>query len=117
MNCHKPSAGWQPKRVAALMLSLALAGLGVRAWHEGVADARIYFLVVGGVILGLLYTVRGGSLPPWVYRVGQSDWAGGTGITPDDDPRNLPPRLYLPILLFVIVAAAAAVYYYYPGRK
>ena len=108
-----PNAGWPAKRVAALVLTLGLAALGMYAWRAGGSGGdghRALPLLCVGVALGLLYVAKGGSLPPLVRR------RGGAGITDDHDPRNLPRKLYLPVLLGVILLAAAAYYAYAPGR-
>ena len=52
------------------------------------------------MVLGGIYTAFG-RLPDWI-----ADYSGGS-ITEDDDPANISPRVYLPILLGVIVIAAA----------
>ncbi len=99
------------KRLAALALTLVLAGLAIHMWIAGVGDAKTAGFVGMGIVLGLLYTLRGGSLPGWVYRASESHWAGGTGITEDDDPRNLSPKIVLPILAGAIVTAAVLLYW------
>jgi hypothetical protein len=102
--------GWPAKRVAALILTVALIGLGAYAWETGVRDKQALSLMCVGTVLGLLYTVRGGSLPAIVH------WVFGDKLTADDGPRNLPARIYLPILLAVVVAAVAAYYFFGPRR-
>jgi hypothetical protein len=104
------TVGWPARRVAALALTFALVALGLYAWWADIRDVRMWWLLGVGSVLGLLYTVRGSSLPEFVH------WFGGSGITADDDPRNLSPKLYLPILLVVLVAAVAAYYLYGPRR-
>ena len=49
-------------------------------------------------VLGLAYTALG-RLPDWVV-----DYSGGS-ITDDDDPSNISPRVYLPVLFGVIAIA------------
>ena len=103
---------WPLNRLLALLLTIVLAGLAIYAWLVGPRDRRALWLLAVGVILGLVYTIRGGSLPPFVHRISGSHWAGGNAITEDDDPRNLSPKIYLPILLLVVLAAAALVWNY-----
>jgi hypothetical protein len=109
-----PSGGWPAKRVAALVLTLALATLAMYTWRAGTGDSHVLLMMSFSVVLGALYVIRGGSLPSFMYR--NSHWAGGTGIAADDDPGNISPKVYLPILLIVIVAAAALYYFYGPTR-
>jgi hypothetical protein len=108
-----PERSWPARRVAALLLAPALATLGVYAWGTGVRDARLLLLIGVVSILGAIYAVNGGSLPPSVERA--SRWAG-VRVNADDDPSNLSPKIYLPILAIVILAAAAAYYFYGPRR-
>jgi hypothetical protein len=108
-NAPGNTTAWPAKRLAALLLSLLLAALGLYLWRTG-ADLHTVGSLALAVTLGLLYTVRGGSLPPLVHRL------YGHALTPDDDPRNLPAKLYLPILLIALAAAAGAFYFLGPKR-
>lgn len=51
--------------------------------------------------LGLLYIFRGGSLPDWIYKFTENSPFGGT-LTSDNDPRNISPKIYLPIILIAL---------------
>ena len=115
MSKKGPNRGWPAKRVAALVLTLALAALGVYIVWAGTGVGTLLPLGIG-VALGLLYTARGGSLPDWAYRLSHRHRLRGTGITADDDPSNLPPKVYLPILL-AAVAIAAALYIYFTHMR
>jgi hypothetical protein len=97
-------------RIAVVALTVGLGALGFYTWWAGVGGGRTLSLLCLGVVLGLLYTVRGGSLPSIVYRF------GGTAITADADRRNLSPKFYLPILMGVAVAAVAVYYFFAPKR-
>lgn len=81
---------WPAKRIAALLLTLTLVGLGLYTWRAGVGDRQTLVLLGFGSAWGLLYTIRGGSLPPLIYKLGEGK------ITADDDPSNLSPKFYLP---------------------
>ncbi len=84
------------KIVGALsFLLLALLGWSI---FTGVGDIRTYVTLGVGALLGFLYTVIG-RVPSWMV-----DNSLGT-ITNDDDPSNIPPRVYLPILLGLITIA------------
>ena len=107
-----PRKFWPPKRVAALVLTLVLCGLAIYRWHVPAGDQNPLPLLCMGIVLGTIYTIRGGSLPDFIHRASHSRFVGGTGIHADDDPRNLPLKIYLPILLAVIAAAALAYFYF-----
>lgn len=94
-----PPAGWPPKRVAALLLTLGLAAIGAWSLSQGILGALP--LLVMGILLGATYVRRGGSLPDWAHR-----GRGSPSITRDDDPSNLPATVYPPILLGVLLLAA-----------
>ena len=106
---------WPPKRTAALVLTLALAALGIYVWrHEG--DLNTLWLLCVGVVLGALYTLRGGTLPAFIHRSSESHWLSNSPITADDDPRNLSPKLYLPILGAAVLIAALFYLHFRHGR-
>ena len=71
--------------------------LGVYGWATGTATWDVFRLIAIGVVLAIVYVVRGGTLPDVAYR--------HVNVLPDDDPRNLPWRLYLPILIVAILVA------------
>lgn len=87
-------------RIVAGSLSLLLLTLLGWSIFAGVGDLRTWIVLGIGAVLGLLYSIVG-RLPNWIV-----DLSGGS-ITEDDDPSNLSPRVYLPILLGVIVVAVA----------
>jgi hypothetical protein len=86
------------KRLIVLILAAIVAGLLYYMWSIGDAGNRSP-LVMGAVIIGvaLLYVLRG-SLPKVVYHV---------LINRDDDPSNVSPRVYVPILIAAFLIAAA----------
>jgi hypothetical protein len=88
-------------RIAAGILSVVLSALLGWAIVAGVGDLRSRILLGVGVALGALYTAFG-RLPDWIR-----DRTGGT-ITDDNDPSNIPPRVYLPIILGAILVAVGA---------
>lgn len=87
-------------QIASGLLSLVLLALLGWCIFAGVGDVRTWAFLGVGVILGGLYTAFG-RLPHWI-----ADYSGGS-ITDDDDPANISPRVYLPILLGVVVIATA----------
>ena len=93
MNTKRVFAG------AFSFLLLALLGWSIFA---GVGDVRTYITLGVGATLGILYTVVG-RVPSWIVSN-----SFGT-ITDDDDPSNISPRIYLPILFGIIVVAVIAV--------
>jgi len=107
---------WPPKRVVALLLTIVLAGSVMYTWLAGVGDSRTLWLLVIGVVLGATYTIRGSSLPPFLYRLTGSHLLAGNAITDDDDPRNLSPKVYLSVLLLVALVALM-LYWHYARRR
>ena len=103
-----PPAGWPPRRVAAAVLTAALAGIAAYSTAMGIVGVLPVLLI--GVLLGATYVWRGGSLPDWAYRIGTRRRRGAS-ITRDDDPSNLPARVYLPVLLGAILIAALVFYF------
>jgi hypothetical protein len=102
-----PMSRWPARRVAALVLTLALVAVGGWSVANGIIGTLPVLLI--GIALGVTYVVRGGSLPQWVYWMGKSRY-GVRRITPDDDPSNLPWRVYLPVLLGMLLLAALVFY-------
>ena len=98
------------KRLVVLTLTLGLTAVLIYMWFADVGDLKTAGYLAFGIVLGLTYTIRGGSLPESIYEISESHWIGGTGITTDDDPRNISPKVYLPILLAAILLAAALFY-------
>jgi hypothetical protein len=88
--------------VAAFALTLALVGIAAFQIRQEIY--RTLPVVAIGILLGATYLWRGGTLPNWVYRL--STRRGRQTLTADDDPANLPARVFLPILLGVILLAA-----------
>lgn len=97
------------RMVAAVLVTLGLAALAVHVWRNKPVNREIFGMLLTGVVVGTTYVLRGGSLPTWVTRFSDDKLAA------DDDPRNLSPKLYLPILLAAIAAAAVLYYRYAPG--
>ena len=88
-------------RIAAISLSLILLALLAWSIFAGVGNLRTMLLLGVGSVLGLLYAAIG-QLPDWII-----DHAAC--LTHDDDPSNISPRIYLPILLGVIALAVIAI--------
>lgn len=90
-----------PSRIAAGVLTLVLLALLGWSIFAGVGDVRTWVMLGVGAALGGLYTAFG-QLPDWIV-----EHSGGS-ITEDDDPSNISPRVYLPILLGVIAVVVLA---------
>ena len=88
-------------RIAAGVLSIVILGLLGWAIFAGVGNLHTRIILGVGAVLGILYTAIG-RVPDWIID------ASGGGITDDDDPSNISPRVYLPILLVVITIAVIA---------
>jgi hypothetical protein len=78
-----------------------LAGLLVWCFVAGVADWKTRGFLALGIVLGIVYSLRG-SIPDWMIR------QSGLSLTADDDPANLSPRVYLVILFAAIAIAGTA---------
>jgi hypothetical protein len=85
------------KQVAVAVLAAGLASLGLYGWWTGTADRRLLWSIGCGLAVAVIYVARGGSLPGFVHRYG--------GVHSNDDPTNIAPRIYLPLLLLAIVIA------------
>ena len=67
----------------------------------GFGDLKTRAIILMGIVLGVIYTLQG-KLPEQLI-----DWSHGR-LTADDDPSNISPKVYLPIVLGVIVIAFVA---------
>lgn len=99
---------WNAKRIVALVLTLLLCVCTVLIWRQGGGNIRIFVGLGVGIVLGFCFVIRV-SLPDSVYRASDSPWNLGGQVTADDDPRNISPRVYLPILAAVLVIAGIAI--------
>ena len=88
-------------RIIAAVMSCVLFALLAWSIYSKSGDTRTLIMVSVGAVLGLVYAMFG-RLPGWVVAL------SGSSITDDDDPSNIPARVYLPILLGVIVTAVVA---------
>src|SRR5437016_1907680 len=93
----------KPKQIAVMILAGALASLGFYGWTSGTAGRRLLWMIGTAVALATIYVVRGGSLPDFVHRYGD--------IHREDDPANIPPRVYLSLLLAAMAIAAIMLYF------
>lgn len=101
-----PPSPWPARRVAAAVLTAGLVGVAAHAVSVGVIG--VLPVLVLGIFLGGLYVARGGSLPPWAYRL--MTRRGRGSLTADDDPSNLPAKVYLSVLLAALLVAALIVF-------
>ena len=97
-NAHSYTCLMTPARIIAGLLSLVLVGLLGRSIVRGVGDIRTQILLGVGVVLGIAYVVYG-RLPDWLISL------SGGSLVADDDPSNISPRVYLPIIGGVILLA------------
>lgn len=89
-------------RIAACILSFLLLVLLGWSVFAGVGDVRTWFMLGAGALLGALYAVLG-RLPDWITA-----YSSGS-ITADDDPSNISPRVYLPMIFGIIIVAVTAI--------
>lgn len=90
------------QRVAAVVLSVLLLLLLGWSVLQGVADMRTQAMLAAGACVGLLYALAG-RLPDWLYQL------SGGSLSDDDDPGNLSPRVYLPVLGIALLAGIIVV--------
>jgi len=99
---------WHSKRILALLITIFLIMIfGIMIFTSiPTKDAGV---IIFGVLIGSIYVMRGGSLPNWMIEFTQkfNFFSGGT-ITADDDPNNLSPKIYLPIIFSAILLALLA---------
>jgi len=88
-----------PTRITAGLLALVLLGLLGWSIVGGVGDMRTQILLGVGAVLGIAYAAYG-RLPDWLISL------SGGSLTADDDPSNISPRVYLPIIGGAVVLAA-----------
>lgn len=108
MARRNPAAMSETRRrrrwVAALLLTLAMLAFGIVLYCRGHVEAMIPLGI--GTALGSIYVCRGGSLPASFYSSRRRGYRSSyRQITREDDPRNLPARIYLPIVLAVLAIA------------
>lgn len=84
------------KRITAGLLSIFLMAMLVWNFIGNVGDIRIQVMLGVGVVLGVVYTFYG-QLPEWLVTL------SGGKIVADDDPGNISPLIYLPILLALLL--------------
>ncbi len=89
------------RRLTVGLLVVVLSVLLAWCQIQGVGDDRVMAYLCLGIFLGGIYTFNG-HLPGWLFT-----FTGGS-LRADDDPANIPPRVYLPILAVVILIAVIA---------
>ncbi|GEM_PF-6302627 len=107
------------KRIVVAVLVLAIAAMLALAIWRHTLDLRSGYLLVLGIILGALYAISPRSYDTILAaikrlrsRIGPLSFGVDAKLTDDDDPRNLNPKVYLPILLGAIVVAAVIAFVY-----
>ena len=90
-----------PKRLIAGTLSFLLWVLLGWSVFAGIGDLKTRIILAAGGALGSLYSVLG-RLPDGIVE------NSGGFITDDDDPSNISPVVYLPIVLGAILIAVIA---------
>ena len=99
---------WHTKRIVALCLTVFLLIVLCIMFFTS-QPKKDYGVIILGILLGGLYVVRGGTLPRWLIEYTQKfNFFTGGIITADDDPANISPRIYLPIISSVILIAIIA---------
>ena len=102
-----------PKRILAGLLSMVfLTLLGLTFFPDastGDPEDLLFFQATLGVaaVLGIVYAAYG-RLPDWII-----DLSDGS-LTHDDDPSNISPRVYLPILFALVLVVVLAFIMFVP---
>lgn len=107
------------KRIVVAALVVAIAGMSALAVWRHTLDVRLGCVLATGIVLGGLYAVSPRSygnilaaIARFRYRIGPLSFGVDTKLTDDDDPRNISPKVYLPILLGAIVLALVIAFLY-----
>jgi hypothetical protein len=103
----KTTPRWTRKRLTAGVLIVVILVLGLIAGLNRMGDARFYYTLAIGIIFGAWYVMRG-DLPQRVYDATESRWNTGLHLTRDDDPRNISPKIYLPLIVILILGGIIA---------
>lgn len=99
---------WHSKRIVALILTFFLVIVLALMIFTSL-PAKESGVIIFGIILGTIYVIRGGSLPNWYIEFTQKfDFYTGGHVTADDNPSNLSPKIYLPIIFAAILIALIA---------
>jgi hypothetical protein len=99
---------WDANRIVALFITIFLIIiLGIMFFTSvSLKDSGV---IIFGIFLGSIYVLRGGSLPNWIIEFSQKfNFFTGGSITADDDPGNLSPKIYLPIIFLAILIGIIA---------
>ncbi len=91
------------------MVLLGFLGWTVLSGADTEGDLRVQIVLGIGVVYGIIYAAYGrpaGRLPDWII-----DLSEGT-LVHDDDPSNISPRVYLPIIFAVVLVAVLAFGYF-----
>jgi len=94
---------WSPKRIAALILA-SLLGSGALGCLLGSGNVQLAGLLIFGAVLGVIYVFNDARLPESLIK------SSGGRLSDDDDPSNIPARVYLPLILILLAAAGTAVW-------
>jgi hypothetical protein len=107
------------KRLTVVSLVVALSVLLALGLWRQTLDFRTGWLLVLGIILGGLYAATPGGYGNFIASIKRARFGVGPlnigldpKLTDDDDPSNISPRGYLPILLIVILLAAVISFLY-----
>ncbi len=85
------------KLIIPITFTLFLYGLFLYMFFKQPASEM--FLMLFGAILGTFYVFQNGSLPDeFIETTKKSSWLFGGYITSENDPTNIPPKVYLPII-------------------
>ena len=109
---------WNFKTSLIIAISLFLFMMGICMFFINYADKSQIPLLFFGSIVGLFVFLNGGAIPRMfvtAIRIVTFGTPVFWDLKADDDPRNLPVKIYLPILIVVILLTAIAIFY--AGRK
>jgi len=99
---HTPRRVSRRKRLIIAALTIAIVGIVAAGAliHRVDMDVNIAWVIALGIVAGATYAIFG-KLPATL----------SARINAENDPRNLSPRLFLPILILVIVFAAVLIWW------
>lgn len=108
---------WPRRRNITIVMMVICAALLGLIIVQGNWNGDTVFISVSlsiGIVLGILYLRRRGRLPEWILFLArmQSElpFQGSPNIVADDEPGNISPKVYLPLIIGALVIGAVLIW-------